>query len=490
MNRLKAWGSSAALVLGFVLLSRRVSWAQTFDPDRFFHLGLAKLTSMLGFVRTIPQVEDLGWGQGFPDKEFLFHQLLGFVYRTSGEGAARGIVPLLAVALLAVLVGVCTRYVTAPVATLFVGLGIFSSPDLFYRLQYLRPHMLAMPLFVGLLWAVLAERRAAAAITAALYALAYHAFYLPLLVLALAELATFASERRHSKVAGWGVVGVVVGVLVNPHFPGNVAMSIRHAAIALDGANLEQLGAGSELVPFSLTRYVTEFAAYLATLVAGVIAAVHDRDAKKPIGRERLLLLGLSATLLGLTALSPRGMEYALPVSVVLLAATAGLHEGPRWRVPLAAVAIVVLQAKAVITEYVLALPGETFDAATHEGIAHLPKEAAGQKVFNCAWETGSQLFYERPDVRFIDLLDPTFLRAKDPAKFTARRALMAGHAKDPYETVRKQFNADWVICPYGGAIRQLEHDPHFTRLFPEHPTEEQLEGATFFVYRVEGEPP
>ena len=46
----------------------------------------------------------------------------------------------------------CARYVAAPVAALAVAATVFLSPDLFYRLQYLRPHVLARPLFVLVLW--------------------------------------------------------------------------------------------------------------------------------------------------------------------------------------------------------------------------------------------------------------------------------------------------------------------------------------------------
>ncbi len=45
------------------------------DPVRYHHLALSRLSSEQGLLRTLPQIEDLGWGQYFPDKEFLFHVL-------------------------------------------------------------------------------------------------------------------------------------------------------------------------------------------------------------------------------------------------------------------------------------------------------------------------------------------------------------------------------------------------------------------------------
>src|SRR5687768_5793418 len=54
------------------------------DPDRFYHLGLSRLIAASGLPEVLPQVEDLGWGRYFPDKEFLFHALTGTASAAGG----------------------------------------------------------------------------------------------------------------------------------------------------------------------------------------------------------------------------------------------------------------------------------------------------------------------------------------------------------------------------------------------------------------------
>ena len=58
------------------------------DPDRYYHFALSRdmVASGQVFLRSVPQVEDLGWGELFVDKEFLFHQLTALGYRIAGDG--------------------------------------------------------------------------------------------------------------------------------------------------------------------------------------------------------------------------------------------------------------------------------------------------------------------------------------------------------------------------------------------------------------------
>ena len=62
------------------------------DPDRYYHFALSRdmVASGQVFLRSVPQVEDLGWGELFVDKEFLFHQLTALGYRIAGDGGVSG----------------------------------------------------------------------------------------------------------------------------------------------------------------------------------------------------------------------------------------------------------------------------------------------------------------------------------------------------------------------------------------------------------------
>jgi hypothetical protein len=102
------------------------------------------------------------------------------------------------------------------------------------------------------------------------------------------------------------------------------------------------------------------------------------------------------------------------------------------------------------------------------EAISTLPADAAGKKVFNCEWEAGAYLLHERPDVRFVDLLDPAFLWRASPQKYLARLGLIKGAFHDPHAMLRDAFKADYVLCASPELIRQMDADPVHFRSLPD----------------------
>ncbi|MGZ3650875.1 MAG: hypothetical protein ACXWSC_06845 [Bdellovibrionota bacterium] len=75
-----------AVAVGFALFLK-VKLVSDGDPDRYYHIALSKITAESGrpFLRSLPQVEDLGWGDYFVDKEFLFHEVTTLGYVIGGE---------------------------------------------------------------------------------------------------------------------------------------------------------------------------------------------------------------------------------------------------------------------------------------------------------------------------------------------------------------------------------------------------------------------
>ena len=57
------------------------------------------------------------------------------------------------------------------------------------------------------------------------------------------------------------------------------------------------------------------------------------------------------------------------------------------------------------------------------DAISAIPRDTSGRKVFDCDWNYGSFLLYARPDLRFVDLLDPRFLLVNREL-FDAKRQL------------------------------------------------------------------
>ncbi len=157
-----------------------------------------------------------------------------------------------------------------------------------------------------------------------------------------------------------------------------------------------------------------------------------------------------------------RATEYAVPCVILLVGyALAAAPRPDRWL--LAALAAVVLaqgQAAWIYYQDCWQRPQGGDTPAYMAAVALLPPEAAGRKVFNCQWEAGSYLLFQRPDVRFVDLLEPALLWQADPRRYRLRARLIFGLEADPHRVLREDFDADFVLCGTPAMNAQMAADP------------------------------
>lgn len=458
------------------------------DPDRYYHLRLVQIEADGGRISTLPQAEDIGWGRSFTDKEYLFHLLGRIAYRLGGSSSVLALTPLLASAIVVTLL-LASLSITLPgLAAWSCFVLVFLSPHFYWRTLLLRPHLLAIEIFVLLLVGALKGHLSRPFTSVLLflgvaaYVLAYHAFYIPCFLLGgLGVLSLFDPAWKRLVLAGGA--GLLVGILVNPYFPGTVEMMLMHAGAGGDGETNTFLGAGSELLPFSLTAYFRFYSLHWAIVGLGFGALV--RSGKSEIRASRdlqgvLLLSLLGALFLLMTWLSPRAAEYATPVCI-LLAAYLGRFFVLRKieiRTLFTTVAFLslchLLLVGGAYLGYVTTWTGLSPHAgewnksrAALEALQALPPEAKGRKIFHCEWDLGSLIFYARPDMRFVDLLDPHFLLMADPEKTLDRIGLIRGVPTDLHELVTSRFHSQYILCVNRNVLGQLERDARFTRLFP-----------------------
>ena len=431
------------------------------DPDLAFHLAISRETATHGLVRAIPQASGLTWSQHFPEKEFLFHQLTGLGYRLAGDSGAKAAAVAASVAAALGLYAVCRRFARPLRAAVTVAGMVLLNGYFLFRLELMRPHVLALLAAEGVVWGLLARSPWATAAAAAGFALAYHTLYIPLgLCAAAAVAAAWARERPTLVTAAAGAAGLAAGVLANPYFPSNVLATWTSTRIALEASHAAPLGVAAELLPLSPQGFARWFGGALV-LCAG--AAVLWARGRVPRRAEATFLLLATTGLWILSVLNPRAIEYALPMSCVLVAAV-----WPSGGWPYAAAFGLVAFANAWGLRGLDAWgPEERFLANTPPVIAHLPADAAGKRVLNCSFEQGSFLLHERPDVQFVDLSDPQLLLWQRPDWSEARERLRDGNVADPFAIVHDVFRADYVLCGHPRATALLDEDPRFARLSP-----------------------
>jgi hypothetical protein len=174
--------------------------------------------------------------------------------------------------------------------------------------------------------------------------------------------------------------------------------------------------------------------------------------------------VGLAVLFWGLTARTARASEYAIPLTAVAFASVATALQ-TRWVVAAMVVGLglnaPLLQRSSQETQL------DRYTKRISDAVQALPAEAAGKKVLNCTFTEGEVLLDLRPDVRFVDVLDPTYLERFDRERHLARLRLIDGSVADLRGLVVDTFGADYVICGYLPARSRLDESPDFVRLRP-----------------------
>ncbi len=469
----------AAVLLGllyfFVLFKFQHFPKNALDPDRYYHLAFAREMAQGEFiVSSLPQAEDIGWEKNFADKEFLFHVLCGAAYRIAGEYGVMALVPILGLGIFWSLLNLLRGFVGLRLA--FLGAAsLMASSAFIHRLALLRPHSLAILTSIWILYGLLKNRPRVLFLSCVLFQLAYHAFYIPIFFMLPFVALSIFNRKPWLKMVYAGGAGLILGALINPYFPSNILLGFQHLQIATGwGIPKTLLHFGAELYNVTTDQW---FRMFLIPVLTAIVAFSRVKFKTDNLTRQHLnttegLLPYVFLTFsffLALTFFSPRASEYLFPLSAILL--TLSLNRAT-WT-SAAVIACIALLAQ-------LTSPFPTLkDVEERAKIFDLPfpaieaiPERAGTKVYTSAWDYTPMLFYKRPDLRFVDLLDPSFLYFNNRPLAILRDSLEEGKIADPYSVLKSRFRADFALVEFS-LMTQLETDPNFERLYPKGPWNE-----------------
>lgn len=430
------------------------------DPDRYYHIAISRLTAQEGLLRVLPQVEDLGWGRYFPDKEFLFHALTGAAYWLGGVAGVLAVVPLLGLAIVLCLYAEISR-VTRPLAATMIAIVVpLITAAFLFRLSLLRPHLLAVFWFCLLLVFILRDKPRWAAVAAGLFALSYHAFFIVILVAASAWLVRDRTVRFSRQAWVWTLAGLTAGLVLNPYFPSNLGMGAVHLKLALGLGDVPHFDEGFELRPFGAKKLLLSYG-FLAFAVVAAWATVRPRwRDDRPLVRGLWFLLVVTGGFWILGIKSPRAMEYATPACMLLLGYATALSQWRLWW-PAMLAASMVIQGYVAQLHYISQWQPSLSAYGTYAAVLEqVPRRPGGFKVFNCDWESGSFILMARPDLRFVDLLEPSLLWNASRDKYVVRTGLRTGAFDNPRFLLRGLFKADYVICAAPKLIGQMDARP------------------------------
>lgn len=426
------------------------------DPDRHFHFAIARTWAEGGVPKTLPQAEGIGWNERFVDKEFLFHVVTWLGWVMGERAGVVAVSALLGACIVLLLFLLARQFLEARESALLVAAAV-GCPMFLYRLALVRPHLLAIATTLLLLLGLVRLSWKLSLAAGLAFALAYHALYVPLAVLGLTAVVL---GRSSWKAVGAGVGGLALGTVVNPYFPGTLEttwMTLTIAASKPEGNTF-----GGELFPLQVSELFGNYRVPFALFVASVVLVVKERA--RAGARLRWLLVAVAGLFWVLCFRSARASEYAIPMTVASFAAVAPWLP-VRW---LAGVLLVVgLVNLPLVHDAAQVTQLDRYTMHILDAVDALPKEASGQKVLNCTFTEGEVLLDRRPDVRFVDVLDPTFLERFDKPRHLARLSLLDGSVKDVNALVSTTFGAKYVICGYLPARKLLDESADFVRLRP-----------------------
>lgn len=446
------------------------------DPDRFYHYFVSKLYSLELFPQTLAQAENVGWDKIFQEKEFLFHVLTSIFYRINGVEGITDYVHLQFAVLMTSIFWIASKFSKSWLTGLIISVTIILTSHYFpFRMMFVRPHVLAVLFYCWLLWSAVERRHVAFLIFTALYILSYHTIYIPIMIFAcrlVAELIT-KREKIRAKEIGLFFLTILTAVIVNPYFPSNIMLGLTHLRIALQNTAIPLEYFGAELLPLRADNLLKEYGPFMLIGVGLIILIPSLASIQRLSILDRkytytLFLGGLLAVWTTAIMLSPRSSEYLIPTLIFFFALASKLDRKTQLAVFILLAGCFVLRIKPqikLIQRY--AFEPESSSQEYTDALATVPIDQTKNKIFNCNWSAAPFILHFRSDLRFIDLLDPTFLLSFDKERSDEKWSLFKGELPDATFHLLNDFKSDYVYCESTNLSSVLFADPEVTLLYP-----------------------
>ncbi len=374
---------------------------------------------------------------------------------------------------------------------------VASSSTLLYRLSNTRVQSVSLLFLIVAIFLMEKERHRWLLPLGFLYAWLYNGSVILLPVAALYMLTRLIMDRRFVwSSCIYPVIGLVLGLVLNPYFPDNLIFLwnhlqenlLRHTPVPVSNEWNEY----SSWVLFDTCRgaWILLFGGMLALSFQGRI-----------LSRRSLSFFLINLLFLVMFFRAMRFVEY-WPVFAVLFSASA-LQESrlslrafitasfpsvgqEKWKIlHLASLSglIVVLSIAAVISAQKAMnsiqenSPVNRFVEATSWLKANTPKDSV---VFNAQWDIFPELFFHDHHNRWVAGLNEAFVYWLEPRLWHLYRGIAAGYLIDTARFVKKDFRADYVL-----ALKQQSWGLTEAAKNPDNGLELAWEDGQTVIYRV-----
>ena len=515
----KFWQAPALqLVAAFVLCLAVFAWLQPSqalaDPDSWYHARLTTMMRDSGIVRDFPWTQATLYRTIFIDHHFLYHVLLiPFVSLVPNDLAGAKVATIVFAALSATVILWRLKRWQVPYWGVGILLLLTSAPFLF-RLSLVKAPALAIGVVIVAFYLIVERRLGWLFWWTWFYVWFYSAWPLIVVMTCLyvtvgaigkagqglkvvwQEVTSKANLKLIAVVAG----GVVVGLIINPYWPTNLAYLKQIFSMALR-PYYDFIGIGAEwypLKPLDLPEYLSyPLLVWLIATLAGVFSWRQQTNLSRTSWLMAVLFLVF-------TLRARRQTEYFVPwmvLSAGLCLRDAGLGKLtfaqlknkfsswiPNWIKRKAVVWILLIYGIIVVPwglshgpRLAQALLAQGYEYNTMSGASQWLRQntAAGSVIFQSDWGTFPMLFYHNSQNYYLTGLDQTFMYEYDKEKYRQWVRATKGETPRIYEIARGLFGASYLLLEKRtpAMLLWLNRDARFAKVY---------EDAEAMVYQLQ----
>ena len=475
----------AALLVLFILGMTLIQFSTPDLPDNdgFYHIKLAKL------MRTEGLKPEFLWlplsilnQREYYDHHFLYHVvLIPFTYFSDLRlGAKWSAVIFSSLAFLSVWLLFYRQRI--PYAWLWA-LALLGISDAFlYRMSVTRAQSLSLAV-LALAFILLLERRyKLLAVLAFIYVWMYDAFPLLLALGVLHFIAVAIVERRvEIRPLLYISAGILLGLIINPYFPNNIAFSWHHLLPKL--TNATSVRVGNEWFPYDTKQILANSLPSLLAFAGGIFSlglSTRRMDLRTAFALLVVLVFGV------MLMQARRFVEYFPPFALIFVAfacaslsqdfqfASALSTDSPFKRiifnVPMIvlSVAIALSLARSIPRAREAIAQSKPYDL--YAGASRWLEEntPAGSRVFQTDWDDFPRLFYYNTHNTYLVGLDPTYMQLYDPVLYDLWVLITRGDVENPSAVIADKFGSQYVHTDlmHGNFIKVAGKDPGLKEVY------------------------
>jgi hypothetical protein len=307
----------------------------------------------------------------------------------------------------------------------------------------------------------------------------YNGFVLLPIIVGLYCLTHSLSKRRMIwQPLAFSVGGMLLGLIINPYFPQNIAFIVEHLGAKVDIES--SIRVGSEWYPYTTAVLLENSFGALLALGFGILKPVLRKNTSDDIEATALLVALLT---LYMTFESRRFIEYFPPFALLYCAVAWG-RDIPDWQTVLPArlqhpiitrlapVVILIPFAFLIWTT----MNGAYDDVQGAEDVSYLAGGSQwlkthaepGTMIFQTDWDDFTYLFFNNTQNNYLVGLDPTYLQMAHPDLWNLWVPLTQGSIDQPSSENHETFGASYVISDthHDAFEQRADDDPNMQLVY------------------------